>query len=1002
MVANRQLYTRVLFLRGASEIDLAAFTSRVEVNLGNVSAVGTGSSGGDGVVRQAVVTILQDENNRFSPLDATSPWNYDGMTFDPLLKPNREIKIWTAAMPYGTPPDPDDWELIFHGYLGDSIRTEGDIVEIECRDLAKRLQERIITTPRTYGAPIDDGGVRADIVMQQILDDEFGPGVINLYVPDIPPFACPPFTLEFVSVWDALQDIAKEFGWFVGYRYYAPNKEFRLTLMEPPRDKTAVNADWHFDWEDDIYVQDLDITDRDIRNRIVVVYRDLAGKRQQVMVQDAASISEYGLKPMQIDETDTQLIKDAAQALQLANFALADLSEQRATNSLTLPFIPRIDLFDGITVDDPRISSITEFYGVESVRHTLDFDGRTFQTEVVAAGRVVGAHQRWLQMQARKGSDSDPPDAVWPVRPNTVLTIAAYNTPDEGKRRADIQCQGYDDQRDINRALQAVGQNGTVVLLEGDFEISDSIVIPSFRTLIGQGNLTVIKLKDNFGDDLTDGIITNEDHVGGDTNIIVRDMVIDGNKANQDPFEWQNGLQFINVTNLEVSGCIFRYCTGIGLDLMQCSGAKVLNNRALECNNGGLSFFEGSNLIVSNCEAKSNRPDPLVGGTPGGIEFIGVISAAVTGNTSDDNLNGIVLISDCRDCTVTGNTVSNSEWQGILLALASSCSVIGNTVSGCLRAGISLQAADDNIINGNTLIANGTEDPPLTEWDQIGLLASHRNNIQNNTLRKGPGPTYPAYGIHIQPFCEDNFVTNNDLLDAADQILFFDEGTRTITSAGNRPGTGIQVVPTYYTDFSDYPLGETPYDWFGWHTQDYISQVYTVIEDGEPALFMGMNSGNLWRIWGPKDAPAARNIEIFAEFKITSIADGNTNPMGIWMRVSGWNEGRLGGIYVAADGTTFAIKRRNFTGFTTLNSQAALIAANTWYKVRFRAEGQDFYAKIWESADPEPGVWTLQASENSGDHMTGARIGLGNGVNAANVFYRQFGYAIGGNTAPGN
>ena len=70
MVANRQLYTRVLFLRGASEIDLAAFTSRVEVNLGNVSAVGTGSSGGDGVVRQAVVTILQDENNRFSPLDA--------------------------------------------------------------------------------------------------------------------------------------------------------------------------------------------------------------------------------------------------------------------------------------------------------------------------------------------------------------------------------------------------------------------------------------------------------------------------------------------------------------------------------------------------------------------------------------------------------------------------------------------------------------------------------------------------------------------------------------------------------------------------------------------------------------------------------------------------------------------------------------------------------------------------------------------------------------------
>ena len=152
-----------------------------------------------------------------------------------------------------------------------------------------------------------------------------------------------------------------------------------------------------------------------------------------------------------------QLIKDAAPGpAGLPTSALADLSEQRATNSLTLPFIPRIDLFDGITVDDPRISSITEFYGVERRAPYPGLRRRSFQTEVVAAGRVVGAHQRWLQMQARKGSDSDPPDAVWPVRPNTVLTIAAYNTPDEG-RRADIQCQGYDDQRDINPgALQAV------------------------------------------------------------------------------------------------------------------------------------------------------------------------------------------------------------------------------------------------------------------------------------------------------------------------------------------------------------------------------------------------------------------------------------------------------------------------------------------------------------------------------------------------------------------
>ena len=52
------------------------------------------------------------------------------------------------------------------------------------------------------------------------------------------------------------------------------------------------------------------------------------------------------------------------------------------------------------------------------------------------------------------------------------------------------------------------------------------------------------------------------------------------------------------------------------------------------------------------------------------------------------------------------------------------------------------------------------------------------------------GPTYPAYGIHIQPFCEDNFVTNNDLLDAADQILFFDEGIRTDYFGREQAGDG--------------------------------------------------------------------------------------------------------------------------------------------------------------------------------------------------------------------
>lgn len=1002
MVADRQIFTQVILTRGNDDIDIAPYVSRIEINLGNVSSLGTGASGGDGVVRQATLTIQNDNDNRFSPLDVTSPWNYDGMTFDPLLKPNREIRIYVAALAPGSTPGPNDWEFVFHGYFGDSIRTEGQRLEVEARDLAKPLQDRIITETREYGAPIEDGGVRADIVMQQILDDEFEPGVINLYVPDVPPFACPPFTIEFVSVWDVLQNIAAEFGWFLGYRYDPGTDQFRLTLLEPPRDKTAMNADWHFDWEDDIYIQDLDVTDRDIRNRIVVVYRDLAGQRQSVTVEDAGSIAQYGLRAMQIDERDTELIKTSTAALQLANYALDDLAEQTATNQLTLPLIPRMDLFDGITVDDPRISSIAEFYGVESVRHTLDFGDGVIQTDVVASGKVIGSRQRWLMMQARTGSQGDPPDDVWPVRPNTVLTVAAYNTPEEGKRRADIKCVGYDDQRDINRALQAVGAFGTVELLEGDFEISDPILIPSFRTLVGQGATTVIHLEDGHGA-LTTGMIRNEDTSLGDSAIIVRDLVLNGNKDNQDYNDLQHGIFMEGVSELEISGCIVMDCTGVGIDLISCHGAKVLNCRSFGHYEGGFGFIESDNVIFSGCEAYDLLPHPMGVSVPAGAFLVEVVSSTITGNTFSNSLTGIELAS-CSDCTVTGNSLNNFEWTGILLTLSNNNTIASNTITNCLRIGISLGSSDDNIITGNTLIANGIEDPPFTDWGQIDLLASHRNNIQNNTIRMGPGPTYPAYGIHIQQFCEDNFVTNNDLLDAGATENLFDEGTGTITRPGNRPSAGgaAYILETYYTDFSEWPEGETPYDWFGWHYQDYSSQVYTVIEDGEPALRMALAADALWRIWGPKDAPAARYIELFCEFKITASGGGNTNPFGLWMRVSGWNDARLGGIYCAADGFAFAIKRRNFTGFTTLASQAALISLNTWYKVRFRAEDQDFYAKIWESTDPEPGSWTLTASELTGNHMTGAHIGVGRAITTGETFIRQFGYAIGGATAPGS
>src|SRR5690606_40774144 len=105
----------------------------------------------------------------------------------------------------------------------------------------------------------------------------------------------------------------------------------QLILMEPPRNKDAAAADFHFSWEDDIYTQDLEITDRDIRNIVTVTFRNSAtGERESVTVKDDASIATYGPRAMQIEEGDASPIDTPEEARRLANAAPADRKDMTA------------------------------------------------------------------------------------------------------------------------------------------------------------------------------------------------------------------------------------------------------------------------------------------------------------------------------------------------------------------------------------------------------------------------------------------------------------------------------------------------------------------------------------------------------------------------------------------------------------------------------------------------------------------------------------------------
>lgn len=413
---------------GITWVDLTRYLKSARVSLGDVIDVGTGNQGVDGVVRKMSFTLRNDGPNSFAPKDQTSAWNLVGGNWTPLLWSNREVILQVAITDPGAAPLAGDWVYLFHGVLGESIRCSSDGAEVFCEasDLARRLQRTWIETARTYGT---EEGVPVETVMQQILNDNGWSSVV-LYCPVSPGFNVTHYIPEFVSVWDALQKMASQIGWYLGYRWDAGTSSFRLTLMEPPRTKDAGSADFMLTEDDDYYKHELDMSDDAIRNAITIYYKDAAGAVQSVTVTDAASIAEYGRLPMGVGVSDTSLINTAEEATDMANAALADLKDQTSTTRINMPLLPEMDLFAGIVVESPRTSSTNDFYGVMSVEHyiQIDDDGRLqARTEVTATGKVIGARAQWLRMQTRPGAKpvtDDPFGTVAPPTPNFVLSAA--------------------------------------------------------------------------------------------------------------------------------------------------------------------------------------------------------------------------------------------------------------------------------------------------------------------------------------------------------------------------------------------------------------------------------------------------------------------------------------------------------------------------------------------------------------------------------------------------
>ena len=333
-------------------------------------------------------------------------------------------------------------------------------------------------------------------------------------------------------------------------------------------------------------------------------------------------------------------------------------------------------------------------------------------------------------------------------------TVAASNSSQAMKDAADYVATGTSDHTIINTALTAAA-GGAVYLMEGTYTLGGAISVPNNTTLSGAGAGTIITVPNSFNTSIT--AIANTTTGGNGTGIVIRDVTLDGNKANQSSGTQRgiylngagSGAAVSSVQGARVMNVTVRNWLSEGF-VTSGSSNTIINGVTSTLNGGhGFNITSGANITFTGNTSQGN------GGR--GSSFTSVSSSAVTGNTSQGNTGTGFLFDTATYNTVTGNTSQGNVGNGIYVTAGSSNTVSSNNISGNGSNGIGIVGSSSNNITDNRITdSNGT-----TDNNGIFLDNSDSNSIQNNYITDG-NHTVTNYAINISNSTSDtNYLSGN-------------------------------------------------------------------------------------------------------------------------------------------------------------------------------------------------------------------------------------------------
>jgi hypothetical protein len=358
------------------------------------------------------------------------------------------------------------------------------------------------------------------------------------------------------------------------------------------------------------------------------------------------------------------------------------------------------------------------------------------------------------------------------TRSNTTVYVS-------GEGKGDFNCDGIDDQIEINHALAYVAQNPqfTTVHLKGPntYIISDSIFIGNDTILEGDST-AVIKLADNADWASNKPLITQVNDTGS-YNITVKGFEIDGNHDNNEDKKrgdgYYNHLYFLNSENIQVYDMYMHDGHGDGLKVEKSFNIQFYNNKIYKLGHDGLYAIDCQKVEAWNNRITCRTNSGLRIWNSNHVKFYdNVIASFYHWSAGGPGIQIQKSTGVMNDVEIYNNTIHNTYGPGIWLLgygrsypkeEAQNVYIHHNTfystgtnpsidwVGGIVTSGFHDTLIENNVFDGVYHAAIIQMYPTGYSTDLspkgTGFTTIVRNNIIVNTIQRTKDPNGTGYGV---------------------------------------------------------------------------------------------------------------------------------------------------------------------------------------------------------------------------------------------------------------